>query len=106
MATTERITGGTADERAWDLFLQALEPDSPAAATVPPGAAVLAADAPDREELIRRYHADGRSVVLVDADGQTKTLKPRRIDLGWIAAVGVAVAAVWQWVRSSARIPV
>jgi hypothetical protein len=56
----------TAEDRAWDLFAEALDAGSGAAARVPNGAVILAVDAPGREVLIRRYHYEGRVVVLVD----------------------------------------
>jgi len=62
----------TADDKAWDLFAEALDGGSAAAAQVPTGAAILAADAQDREVLIRRYHDEGRGVVLVDQDGRAQ----------------------------------
>ena len=49
----------TADGNAWDLFAEALDGSSAAAARVPTGAAILAADVHDREVLIRRYHDEG-----------------------------------------------
>jgi hypothetical protein len=69
----------TADDGAWDLFAEALDADTAVAARVPTGAAIFAADAQDREVLIRRYHDEGRAVALVDQDGrQHHMLPPRR----------------------------
>jgi hypothetical protein len=69
----------TPEDRAWDLFAEALDAGSAAAARVPNGAAILAADSPDREVQIRRYHHEGRAVVLVDEDGREhQVLAPRR----------------------------
>jgi hypothetical protein len=69
----------TADDHAWDLFAEALDAGSAVAARVPNGAAILAADSPDREMLIRRYHGEGRVVVLVDEDGREHhVLPPKR----------------------------
>jgi len=45
---------------------------------VPNGAAILAADSPEREVLIRRYHDEGRVVVLVDPDGREHRLVARK----------------------------
>jgi hypothetical protein len=91
MATAESPNVTTADDRAWDLFFEALDADSDAAGRIPPGAAIVAADAPDRDELVRRYHADHRSVVLVYADGRTETLRPRPFDLEQLLIIGGAV---------------
>jgi hypothetical protein len=66
-----------ADARAWDVFLEALDADSQAAASIPTGTAIVAADDPDRDELIRRYHNDDRAVAVVDADGGYEVLPPR-----------------------------
>ena len=69
----------TADDHACDLFAEALDAGSPAAARVSNGAAILAADSPDHEVLIRRYHDEGRAVVLVDEDGREHhVLPPKR----------------------------
>lgn len=68
----------TADDHACDLFAEALDAGSAAAARVPNGAAILAADSPEREVLIRRYHDEGRVVVLVDQDGREHHLVPRK----------------------------
>lgn len=105
MATVESPELTTADGLAWDLFFEALDAESEAAARVPPGAAVVAGDAPDRDELVRRYHADHRSVVLVHADGRTETLRPRPFELEQLLLVGGAVLLVWLVFRSSARAP-
>jgi hypothetical protein len=67
----------TTDDQAWHLFAEALDAGSAVAARVPNGAAILAADAPDRELLIRRYHDEGRVVVLVDQDGRERHLPKR-----------------------------
>jgi len=102
MATAERpIT--TADDRAWDLFFEALEADSGAARRVPPGAAIVAADAPDRDELVRRYHADHRSVVIVREDGRTETLRPYQFERALLLG-GLALLA-WFLLRSGSKAP-
>ncbi len=75
MATAEQPVR-TADDRAWDLFFEALDTDSPSAARIPPGAPIIAADAPNRDELVRSYHADRRTVVVVHEDGGEETLRP------------------------------
>jgi hypothetical protein len=69
----------TADDHAWDLFAEALDAGSAAATRIPNGVAILAVDTPDRYVLIRRYHHEGRAVVLVDEDGREhQVLAPRR----------------------------
>jgi hypothetical protein len=105
MATAESPKVTTADDRAWDLFFEALESDSAAAARIPPGAAIVAADAPDRDELVRRYHADHRSVVLVHADGRTETLRPRPFDFQQLLVVGGALLLAWLVLRSGSKAP-
>jgi hypothetical protein len=70
----------SAEERAWELFFEALDPDSPAAVRLPSGAAFVAADAPDRDDVIRRYKAEGRPVVVVDGEGREKIIRPSRLD--------------------------
>jgi hypothetical protein len=107
MATVPSPNVTTADDRAWDLFFEALDADSAAAARIPPGAAIVAADAPDRDELVRRYHADHRSVVLVHADGRTETLRPRPrpLDLEQLLIIGGAVVLAWLVLRSGAKAP-
>jgi hypothetical protein len=105
MATAESPNVTTADDRAWDLFFEALDADSDAAGRIPPGAAIVAADAPDRDELVRRYHADHRSVVLVYADGRTETLRPRPFDLEQLLIIGGAVVLAWLVLRSGAKAP-
>lgn len=49
-----------ADGRAWAIFFEALDADSPIAAAIPSGAAIIGADAPDTFESVRRYHEEGR----------------------------------------------
>jgi hypothetical protein len=105
MATVPRPNVTPADDRAWDLFFEALDADSAAAARIPPGAAIVAADAPDRDELVRRYHADHRSVVRVHADGRTETLRPRPLDLEQLLIIGGAVVLAWLVLRSGAKAP-
>jgi len=69
----------TADDRAWDLFAEALDAGSAVAARITNGAAMLAADSPDRDVLMRRHHGEGRVVVLVDEDGREHhVLPPKR----------------------------
>jgi hypothetical protein len=104
MATTEHPQLATADDLAWDLFLEALDPQSQAALRVPPGAAIVADDAPDRDELVRRYHSERRPVVVVRADGTSQVKRPSsfpRALLLFGAALGVWIA----W-RSAQREPV
>jgi hypothetical protein len=105
MATAESPNVTTADDRAWDLFFEALDAGSAAAARIPPGAAIVAADARDRDELVRRYHADHRSVVLVYADGRTETLRPRQFDFEQLLIIGGAVVLAWLVLRSGAKVP-
>jgi hypothetical protein len=105
MATADSPNVTTADDRAWDLFFEALDADSTAAARIPPGAAIVAADARDRDDLVRRYHADHRSVVLVHADGRTDTLRPRTFDLEQLLIIGGAVVLAWLVFRSGAKAP-
>jgi hypothetical protein len=105
MATAESPNVTTADDRAWDLFFEGLDADSAAAARIPPGAAIVAADAGDRDELVRRYHADHRSVVLVHSDGRTETLRPRPFDLEQLLIIGGAVVLAWLVLRSGAKAP-
>jgi hypothetical protein len=101
MATAERqIT--TADDRAWELFFEALDGD--VASRVPPGAAIVAADAPDRDELVRRYHADRRSVVVVHHDGHTETLRPRDWEQLLLLGAGLALLG-WLVLRSGSKVP-
>jgi hypothetical protein len=101
MATAERPALTTADDRAWDLVFEALDSDSDAAARVPPGAAIVAFDAPDRAELVRRYHADHRAVVIVHEDGRTETLRPRQVERALLIA-GVALLT-WLVLRSGSK---
>jgi hypothetical protein len=105
MATTERPGVTPADDRAWEVFFEALDADSPIAEQIPPGAAIVAADAPDRDALVRRYHADHRSVVLVHADGRNETVRPSRIDLQRLLLIGGGMAFLWRVLRSGLRIP-
>ena len=101
MATTqESLT--RADDCAWDLFFEALDAGSDAAAWVPPGAAIVAADAPDRAELVRRYHADRRSVVVVDEDGRTETLRPSH-QLQRLLVLGGLALLAWFVIRSGGK---
>jgi hypothetical protein len=102
MATAERPVI-TADDRAWDLFFEGLEAESDAAKRVPPGAAIVAADAPDRHELVRRYHADHRSVVIVHEDGRTETLRPHHFERALLIG-GLALLA-WLVLRSGLKSP-
>ena len=104
MATAERQLT-TADDRAWDLFFEALDADGEIASRVPPGAAIVAADAPDRDELVRRYHADRRSVVVVHDDGRTETLRPRDWELLLLLGAGLALLG-WLVLRSGPKAPV
>jgi hypothetical protein len=102
MATAEHPHLTTADERAWDLFFAALDADNEAAHTVPPGAAIVAADASDRDELVRRYRADRRAVVLVHEDGRQEVISPRLVDRTLIVTAVLALAA-WAIWRSGQR---
>jgi hypothetical protein len=104
MATAERPELKTADDRAWDLFFEALDGDSPTATRVPPGAAIVAADAPDRDELVRRYHADRRSVIVVHVDGREEVLRPHSFERA-VMLVGLGLIAAWLILRSSQRVP-
>ncbi len=103
MATAEQPVR-TADDRAWDLFFEALDTDSPSAARIPPGAAIVAADAPDRDELVRRYHADRRTVVVVDEDGREETLRPNQPERTLLLA-GLLLLGAWALVRGGQRLP-
>lgn len=113
MATAERPDVSPADDRAWEVFFEALDADSDTAQEIPPGAAIVAADSPERDELVARYHADHRSVVLVHADGQHETLRPRRtepmrarrLDLQHLLLIGGGIGLVWRALRSALRIP-
>jgi hypothetical protein len=113
MATAERPDVTPADDRAWEVFFEALDADSDIAKQIPPGAAIVAADSPERDELVARYHADHRSVVVVHADGRSETLRPRRsevlrplgLDLHHLLLIGGGVALVWRVLRSGVRIP-
>jgi len=102
MATAERPVA-TAEDRAWDLFFESLDSGSEAAERVPPGAAIIAADSPDREALVRRYHADRRSVVLVHPDGRSEVRRPHTRERTMLL-VGLAVLAGLFW-RSGQRTP-
>lgn len=104
MATTDRITGKTGDERAWDVFFEALDPDSATAAAIPSGAAIVPADADNLEELKRRYRAEGRPVAMVAADGGVTIVRDHSRDLSWLLLFGGIIAAAWQRLRSSARV--
>jgi hypothetical protein len=104
MATAEQPTVATADDRAWDLFFEALDSDSNTASRVPPGAAVVAADAPDRDELVRRYHADRRTVVVVYEDGREDILRPRQLERTVLVA-GLFLFGVWLALRGGQRVP-
>ena len=103
MATAERPDVSTADDRAWDLFFEALDADTPAAARIPSGAAIVAADDPDRQTLIRRYHADRRTVVLVHADGREDVLRPRTGER--LLLLGGLALLAWFVLRSAQRVP-
>jgi hypothetical protein len=76
MTRPHTSSGGTADACAWDRFFEALDAERAAAARVPTGAAIVAADAPNRDELVRRYQGEGRTVVVVDEDGREQLLAP------------------------------
>lgn len=103
MATAERHLA-TADERAWDLFVEALDAESEVALRIPPGAAIVASDAPDRHEVIRRYQSERRPVVLVHEDGRTQIL--RRHDWEGIVFVGAgALLVAWLLLRSGSKVP-
>lgn len=104
MATAETANVATADERAWELFFDALDADSESAARIPPGAAILAADAANREDLVHRYHADGRSVVLVHEDGRTEILRPSQLEKRLIVG-GLILLVVWLALRGPQRVP-
>lgn len=65
------------------------------------GAAIVAADAPDRDELVRRYHADHRSVVIVHDDGHPNTLPPQRFERALLIG-GLALLA-WLMLRSGSK---
>jgi hypothetical protein len=104
MATAERPTLTTADDRAWELFFDALDGGSATATRVPPGAAIVAADAPDRVELVRRYHADKRTVVVVHEDGREEILRPRSIERALMIG-GLALFVVWLLARDGQRLP-
>ncbi len=108
MVTAERPDVTTADDRAWDLFFEALDADTPAAARISSGAAIVAADDLDRDTLIRRYHDDRRTVVLVHADGREDVLRPRTGDrlVGdrLLLLDGLALLA-WLVLRSGHRVP-
>jgi hypothetical protein len=97
MATTEPHAVGTGEERAWALFFDALDASNDAARRLPPGAAIVAADAPDRGELVRRYHADRRAVVIVHADGREEIRKPPRPER--IALLLAVVVGAWLLLR-------
>jgi hypothetical protein len=105
MATAERPDVTPADDRAWEVFFEALDADSDVAKQIPPGAAIVAADSPERDELVARYHADHRSVVLVHADGRNETLRPRRRDLQHVLLIGWGIGLLWRMLRSGLRIP-
>jgi hypothetical protein len=105
MATTDHMNTSTPDERAWEVFFEALDPESCAAAAIPSGAAIVPADSDNLDELKRRYQAGGRPVVLVDADGKVRPVKSRPVDVGLIAMLGAAAVFVWRRLRSVSRIP-
>lgn len=100
MATVEHPTTTSADDRAWELFFEALDGDAAAATEIPPGAAIVAADEPDLDELVRRYRAERRSVVVVHADGRREVRRPRHLDR--LVIGGLIVAAV-AWVATRGR---
>lgn len=104
MATAERPTVTTADDRAWDLFFEALDANSPSAVRIPPGAAIVASDAPDRDELVRRYHSDRRTVVVVHEDGREETLRPHQIERTMLFA-GLILLGAWIVLRGGQRVP-
>lgn len=97
MATAEHPHLATADDSAWELFFDALDADSDAAREIPPGAAIVAADAPDREELVRRYHAERRTVVVV-GDGGRQILRPPLLPRNLViaGALGLLAWAIWR----------
>lgn len=99
MATAERPTLTTADDRAWDLFFEALDVGSASSADLPPGAAIVAADAPDLNALVRRYHADRRTVVVVYKDGHREIRRPRQVEKYLLG--GLLLVAAWLAVRHS-----
>jgi hypothetical protein len=100
MATIEHPSTTSADDRAWELFFEALDGDTGASADTPPGAAIIAADEPDLDELVRRYHADRRSVVVVHADGRREVRRARQLDR--LVIGGLLVAAI-AWVAARGR---
>ena len=104
MATAERPKIATADDQAWDLFFEALDADSAAATRVPPGAAIVAADAPDREQLVHRYHDDRRTVVVVHEDGRDEILRPRQLERKLLLG-GLVLIGVWLASRGGRRAP-
>jgi hypothetical protein len=103
MATAERHLA-TADDRAWGLFLDALDAESKAAMHVPPGAAIVSADAPDRHELVRRYQTERRPVVLVHEDGRTQIVRPHDWEGLALLSAGALLLA-WLLMRSSTKLP-
>ncbi len=96
MATAENPYPATADDRAWELFFDGLDADSDAAREIPPGAAIVAADAPDREELVRRYHAERRAVVVV-GEGGREVLRPPLLHRNLVMAGALALLAWAIW---------
>jgi len=103
MATVDHT--GAAEERAWEVFLGAVDPAVDSAPMVPPGAAIVAADAHNVEQLKRRYKAEGRPVALVGENGALTVIKARgHFDLRWLFAAGI-LAAAWSALRSRVRIP-
>ena len=96
MAPAENPYPATADDRAWELFFDALDADSDAAREIPPGAAIVAADAPDRLELVRRYHAERRAVVVVGESGR-EILRPPLLDRNLMIAGALALTAWAIW---------
>jgi hypothetical protein len=95
----------TADDRAWELFFEALDAGSEAGHRIPPGAAIVAADAANRDDLLRRYHADRRSVVLVHQDGRTEIKRPALLDWELVRDRLVSLA-VWlrRWADHRVRV--
>jgi hypothetical protein len=93
MATTLEHAS-SAEERAWDLFRDALDPESEAARRLPSGAAFVAADSPDRGELVRRYKAEGRAIVIVDAEGHEQVVRawPPEAKIALVIAAAAALA--------------
>ena len=88
MATVDGALSA-AEQRAWDVFSQAVDPASEDVG-IPSGAAIVAADSPDLDTWKDRYAGEGRAVVVVDSNYGLVQRK-NHSERGWLLLVGAAI---------------